>query len=71
MVYKLDAAVSAVISSKEDVDKMGKKMKEIKSLNIPVFAEGMIYYRLKLVLGCFHARPLLVCFCCKLLIRRG
>ena len=38
---KLDSSVSAVISSKSDVDKMGKKMKEIKELNIPVVSEGM------------------------------
>ncbi|XP_067939303.1 poly [ADP-ribose] polymerase 1-like [Watersipora subatra] len=42
MVYKLDSSVSAVISTKEDVDKMGKKMKEIKDLDIPVLAEGFL-----------------------------
>lgn len=40
LVSKLDASVSAVISSQGDVDKMNKKMKEIKQLSIPVVAEG-------------------------------
>lgn len=40
MSTKLDKTVSVVISTKQEVDKMAKKMKEIKQLNIPVVSEG-------------------------------
>lgn len=40
LVSKLDDSVTAVISSKADVEKMNKKMAEVKALDIPVLAEG-------------------------------
>ncbi|KAF6035109.1 PARP1 [Bugula neritina] len=42
LVSKLDDSVTAVISSKADVEKMNKKMAEVKALDIPVLAEGFL-----------------------------
>lgn len=42
VVSKLDASVSIVISSKREVEKMNKKMKEARDLDIPVLSEGFI-----------------------------